>query len=369
MRRFNASATLRLFVHTDGPLTSAELVERTGLSRRTIELIVADLIADGWVREVDPPVTISRAGRPKKFFELVPERGLLLSVEIDDDIASAVISDIRGRVLGRSELRSQPGAPASELLRRAMEAVDGAVSDVGCEESRLRAVVVGISGTVNEDGVLLTSPAGADWEGLDIRRPFAERFPTTVVVENSTNLIALAEQWSGAARDTTTFVLLTPGNRIAAGVVIGGEVYRGFEGAAGELVRIEELALARWSDHPVAMITSPNRELRDRARSLIASAGEGDEAAVASVEEFFYGVARLIGVVGWMLAPPVIVLGGDFRGVEAVALRFVSAALDQVDAPHVEVRVAQHGEDAALIGGISLARDLAEGELFEHSAR
>jgi predicted NBD/HSP70 family sugar kinase len=363
MRKVNSSITLRVFIRAAGALTSAELVAETGLSRRTIELIVADLIAEGWAREIEPPVAISRAGRPKKFFDLVPERALLMSVVIDDDVATAVISDIRGRVLGRTELRST-FVDAAAMGRRAIEAAERAINDAGCDEARIQAVVVGISGTVDHNGVLLTSPVSPSWVGLDIRTLFSNRFSASVVVENSTNLIALAEHWGGAARGVSTFVLLTPGNRVAAGVVIDGEIYRGFEGAAGELVRIEELALVRWSMHPVAMITSPDRELSDKARALIMRAEDGDPEAVAPVEEFFYSVARLIGVVGWMLAPPVIVLGGSFRGIEPTVLRFVTEALARVDAPNVDVRIAQHGEDAALIGGLRLAVDLAETGLF-----
>jgi DNA-binding Lrp family transcriptional regulator len=54
MRKLNRGACLRL-VRERGSTTMAELARASGLSRRTIELIVEELLASGYVREIEPP--------------------------------------------------------------------------------------------------------------------------------------------------------------------------------------------------------------------------------------------------------------------------------------------------------------------------
>jgi predicted NBD/HSP70 family sugar kinase len=219
---------------------------------------------------------------------------------------------------------------------------------------------VGISGTVSEAGIVHTYPVEPSWAGMDVRAPFAERFDVPVAVENDTNLTALAEQMRGAARDTSTFVLLTPGNRISAGVVIDGELYRGFQGAAGELVRLPRFGGHRWHEHPVAMLSSPEPSRRAEARELVRAADAGEPSASALVEEFFASIAEVIATIGWVLAPPVVVLSGAFEGVEDAALRLVTQSLQRIDLPEIDVRVASVTIDAPVFGGIRLAWDVAD---------
>ena len=56
-----------------------------------------------------------------------------------------------------------------------------------------------------------------------------------MVVENETNLAALAEQRLGVARDRDSFVLLWLGAGVGAAVVLDGRLRRGASGGAGEI--------------------------------------------------------------------------------------------------------------------------------------
>jgi predicted NBD/HSP70 family sugar kinase len=364
MRRVNTGATLRALAAAQHPATSAELVDATGLSRRTIELIVADLIADGWVHEVLPVTATKSAGRPKKYYELLADRALVLSVYVDYRVARAWLADVRGEVVSTAEASATAITEPGDLLALGVAVAAEALELSGRDPERLVAAAVGTGGTFSPDGVVLTSPVGEEWVGVDVGAPFADRFGVPVRVENDSNLAALGEHARGAVRDVSTFVLLTPGNRVSAGVVIDGELYRGFQGAAGELIRIPDLGIHSWHEHPVAMISSPEPDLRESARDLIRRASMGEPDAEALVEDFFSSVAHLVAVIAWVLAPPVLVVGGAFQGLEEAGARFVNAALRGVDLPQIDVRIARLDTDAALIGGVQIALAAVEGDLF-----
>src|SRR5207302_6947678 len=56
-----------------------------------------------------------------------------------------------------------------------------------------------------------------------------------VTLENDINLAALGERWQGIARGVDDFVFLSVGTGFGAGLVLGGELHRGYHGFAGEV--------------------------------------------------------------------------------------------------------------------------------------
>src|SRR5207245_778223 len=97
-------------------------------------------------------------------------------------------------------------------------------------------VVMGVPGVVEADTERIE--LATNIPGLE-GRPFAvelrERLGLSVTLDNDINLAALGEQWRGVARGIDDFVFLSIGTGLGAGLVLGGELHRGRNGAAGEL--------------------------------------------------------------------------------------------------------------------------------------
>jgi len=55
-----------------------------------------------------------------------------------------------------------------------------------------------------------------------------------VVLENDANVAALGEQWLGAARGVPNMAVVTLGTGIGGGIVLGGKIWHGMNGMAGE---------------------------------------------------------------------------------------------------------------------------------------
>jgi predicted NBD/HSP70 family sugar kinase len=72
-------------------------------------------------------------------------------------------------------------------------------------------------------------------EGRDFGRELRARLDPPVTLENDINLAALGERWMGVARDIDDFVFISVGTGLGAGLVLGGELHRGHNGAAGAL--------------------------------------------------------------------------------------------------------------------------------------
>jgi glucokinase len=82
---------------------------------------------------------------------------------------------------------------------------------------------------------MLLAPNVPGWDGLDLPARLEEALGTTVVFGNDVNAAALAEARWGALGGTDAGVFVSLGTGIKAGLVIGGRVFTGAHGAAGEI--------------------------------------------------------------------------------------------------------------------------------------
>lgn len=238
---------------------------------------------------------------------------------------------------------------------------------------------VGVAGSgVIEPGSgrVLYSPA-LRWHDVPLGQMLRDRLRTEVYVDNDINMAALGEWQFGAAKGARDMVCVSVGSGIGAGLVLGGHLYEGANGFAGEVGHLT----IDWDGPPCpcgnrgcwesyasgpAMIGRVRHELEQGARSslaefdeltveLIGEAGaEGDalaERAIAETAEYLgAGLSSLVNT----LNPEVLVLGGG-------VIRGVPGLIEQAEASlrrralremcrDLDVRPASFGREAGVIG-------------------
>ncbi|MFI1049527.1 ROK family protein [Streptomyces griseoruber] len=364
VRRVNTSVILRALAVSAGPVTLAELAEQVGLSRRTIELIMDSLVDAGWVSELERVRTSGCAGRPARRYELRADHALLAAVRITTLDVSAVVADVRGRMVGRAyrPLRAyqDPQATLDDAAALVLEALD----DAGGSADRLRAGAIASGGAIDDDGVVRRLVHTTCWEGVHLPEELGRRIRMPWFADNDTNLGALAERWRGVAGDHDNVVWAMLGNRTGLGILIRGEVHRGLDGAAGEIVEAVSLPAGSVEDRPVAGLTSPDPERRRVALSRFDAARAGDATALAEVGEFVENIASILTTLSWTVAPSLIVLGGGLEDAADVLLPRVRETMRGARTPAVMLRATVLGSDAPLVGAVKLALDHMDTELF-----
>jgi predicted NBD/HSP70 family sugar kinase len=363
MRRLNASMTLRVMAEIEGDIRMAQLLARTGLSRRTTELILAELLEDGWVFESAPEPTNWR-GRPARTFRFNPRRWVIAGTRIDAGGVRSIVTDVRGTVIGR-DFRSVPDFhDPQSALAEAAQSVEAAISAAGVERSTVKAVGVAVPGVVSEEGTLVRLMDEDRWTGIAPAALLSELLGVPAFADNDAKLAAIGERWLGAAQGLDTFVWMLAGDRNGAGIVIGGSLHHGFGGSAGEIVHAEAFGLAHLMGHPVGLLTSPVPEAHRSAVAVAQRAWAGDEAALAQVDEFVLPLTGVLATLAWTIAPPVIVLGGGLEDAGPELLARLERGIAAVHAPAIELRYSTLGAEAAVLGGVRLALDQMDGELF-----
>ncbi|MDH6485904.1 ROK family transcriptional regulator [Streptomyces sp. SAI-127] len=364
VRRVNTSVILRALAVSAGPRKLTELAGQTGLSRRTIELILDSLVEAGWVAELDRVPNSGCAGRPARRYELRAEHALLAAVRITTVDVSAVVADVRGHILGRAHRPLRAYKDPSTTLDDAAELVLEALEDAGGSVDRLRAGAIAGGGAIDDEGVVRRLVHTTRWEGVHLPEELGRRVPVPWFADNDTNLGALAERWRGVAADHDNVVWAMLGNRTGLGILIRGAVHRGLDGAAGEIVEARSLPAGSVEDRPVAALTSPLPAQRALALARFEAARNGDAASLAEVDEFVENIASILTTLSWTVAPSLIVLGGGLEDAADVLLPRVRDALRDARTPAVELRATALGQDAPLIGAVKLALDRMDTELF-----
>jgi predicted NBD/HSP70 family sugar kinase len=369
VRRVNTAAVLRALAVSAGPRKLTELAAQTGLSRRTVEIVLDSLVEAGWVAELDRAGITGSAGRPARRYELRAEHALLAAARITTGDVSAVVADVRGRILGRAH-RPLPVYQDPEATLDAVAAlVRAALADAGGSTDRLRAGAVASGGAIDDEGVVRRLVHTTRWQGVHLPDELGRRLPVPWFADNDTNLGALGERWRGVAADHDNVVWAMLGHRTGLGILIRGAVHRGLDGAAGEIIEARSLRVGDVQDRPVAWLTSPLPDQRAVALARFDAARAEDARALAEVDELVEHITSILTTLSWTVAPSLIVLGGGLEDAADVLLPRVRAALRDARAPEVELRATGLGPDAPLVGAVRLALDRMDTELFGPSVR
>jgi predicted NBD/HSP70 family sugar kinase len=217
-------------------LSRAEIARRTGLSRSTVSSLVTELQREGLVIEREEEATPPQSGRPPVLLSLDPNAGAVLGLHFDHPIVRVAVADLEHRILAEARLELDVDHDADTTL----EASAGLVEQVLCESAVDRDHVLGaglaLAGPLDSrTGRVGSATILPGWVGRDIATELSRRIGLPVHVDNDANLGALGELMLGAGRGATEMAYIMLSSGIGAGLILGGRVYRGARGVAGEI--------------------------------------------------------------------------------------------------------------------------------------
>ncbi len=100
----------------------------------------------------------------------------------------------------------------------------------------LAGIGIGVPGFIDiETGIIARSPNLPDWANFPVREEIQRILQTTVILENDANVAAMGEKWLGAGRNFDDMAMYTLGTGVGGGIILGGRIFHGMTGMAGEL--------------------------------------------------------------------------------------------------------------------------------------
>jgi glucokinase len=249
--------------------------------------------------------------------------------------------DERGRLIEKVTLGTKVSLGRDHVINDMCDAIQR-LAEKYRNAAALLGIGIGVPGIIDmQTGLVRESPNLPDWVDYPARAAIEQRLKTRVILENDANVAALGEEWLGAAKDFDDMAMLTLGTGVGGGLVLGGKIWHGMNGMAGEfghttvepeghpcgcgnrgcleqyasataVVRMAKEAIEK--DGASALARAAHADAEFSAKSIYNLAIQGDEDA----RRIFRRVGRCLGIVLSAMVNslnlPIYVIGGGVSG-------------------------------------------------------
>lgn len=362
-----------------GGLTRAEIIERTGLSRTAVATRLDALQGAGLISSGQ---STSARGRPPSHFHFREDQGALLIADAGATGVRTAVTDLGGHIrydhraslditVGPHEWLQSVGALFDELLRSA-----------DLTKEAVRGIGLAVPGPVDfASATVVSPPIMTGWDAYPVRSWFASRFDCPVVVDNDANAMALGEHAREFA-DRDSLVMVKAATGIGAGIIAHGSIYRGADGAAGDIGHIQitprDDAIAT-DEAPVCRCGNVGcleayaggwallRDLRNAGRDVAAIPDvvglivAGDPLAVNLARRAGRFIGRTLSEVVSLLNPSVVVIGGELAAGSDYVIAGIRESVYARSSPlatrTLQIVPARLGDRAGTVGLTSVLTD------------
>ncbi|TDW83589.1 ROK family transcriptional regulator [Kribbella sp. VKM Ac-2566] len=358
-----ADAVLRLLL--DGqPWTRAELIERSGLARSTVTGRIEALLAEGLV--VPSGEAASTGGRPPARFRFNPTARLVLAADVGATHLSVALTDLAGEILHRSTMPLEIAEGPEVVLDAVARAGHALLREARRPPDDLAGTGVGLPGPVEHStGRPNHPPIMPGWDSYDVVGRLSRELPGPVLVDNDVNIMALGEH-ATTYPDVEHLLFVKVATGIGAGVISGGRLHRGAQGAAGDIGHIQapgHTELCRCGNtgclEAIASAAALARTLGvETSQDIVDLVRAGNTPATTAVRQAGREIGTVLAAAVSLLNPSVIVVGGSLSQAGDSLLAGLREAVYARSLPlattHLHVVRSRTGRDAALLGAVTL---------------
>lgn len=382
LKRINTARVLEDVRRRVEPARISEIAASTQLTRPTVAQIVEAFLDRGWVAGHDPSESL---GRPALRVALNPGAFHVVGLDIGTHRIAVEVCDARGATLATGSRRHSLSGPRA-ILGLCADTITAALVDAGLDARTVRATTVGTLGIVEGDKRRVRyARAIEDWAELDLASALAGPGRGEISIENDANLAARAMR--DLPGTPSSFLAVQWGERLGAGLVLDGRVFRGMSSAAGEIgaLRVTD----PWSGQVVGLeqlvgSTRIAAVVRDESKrypwSALARSVDDDDDPTEAVfrlaaedDPLAAGiVGEIVGVVASALTPiclaldldRVFITGGIARAGDPL-VDALGRSLTKLAATPIAVELSPLAENTVVRGAVSNAVDVAWNQIMQ----
>ena len=313
-------------------------------------------------------------GRSAVLYEIRPDAGYVLGLDIGREYLRGALADLTGRVVARSSLRSKTASVSARVVDL-INLADEICGSAGLARADVTQTVIGSPGVYDSRRNAIALAGGlAGLSKPAVLKELRAAFGQQLVLENDADAASLAEREHGHGREVATFAFVWVGTGVGMGLVIDGRLHRGVHGVAGEIAFMpltsgqgadpkdaRRRGMLEAAGSAAAVVRAARRSgMRGplSARRVFEAAAAGDERAAAVVAGEAELVARAVCAIVTVVDPQLVVLGGGIGQAPGFA-DAVSHELRRLAPVMPEVRVSALGTDAVVDGCLASGADLA----------
>ncbi|MFJ3489743.1 ROK family transcriptional regulator [Leifsonia aquatica] len=337
--RDSPGAVFSLFREHVGGLTKSEVVRLTGLSRTAISSRVDALTDRGFLvaQTNDSP---EGRGRPAERFVLNPGRGVFLVADTGATGMRAGLFDAAGTLMDEMYEAFDIASGPEVILARVDARFVELLSRTGVDPARVLGIGIDLPGPVDQTlRRVIRPPIMPGWHNFDIPGYFQRTYDCPVIVEKDTNAMAFGEHRKQYP-EIGELMFVKLGTGVGTGLIVRGDLYRGADGAAGDIGHIPvagdhrtepprcrcgnvgcvEAYAGGWAlARDLSAAGYPASSIND----VITAVRSGNEAARELVRRASQIIGEAVSDIVHMVNPRVVVFGGQLAELDEIVLATV----------------------------------------------
>lgn len=299
-------------------------------------------------------------------------------------ILSALLNK-KNEIIQRVKVPTDSRKGADYLVGSIAKAIKSLIKKTGVNEKKIKALAMGVPGTVNpESGIIAIAP-NLGIENYNIKKELQKYFDIPVLLENDVNMAGLGIKIFEYKNKVNNMLVVFVGTGIGAGLFFNGKMYRGSSFYAGEIGHMKVNDDGSFSTDPkltfenIASRTAIVNKIIERSKTEKCSLGEmissderikskalskaissGDKVVTEEIIKACKTIGTVLGSITTLLNLDTIVLGGGL--IEANEKFMLSKIEDAFKSSVIEsagkivkIKATKLGDDAPIYGGVALA--------------
>jgi glucokinase len=315
----------------------------------------------------------------------------IVGVDLGGTTTKLAFINMVGEMIQKWEIPTDNSNEGQNITRDIAQAIDEKLVDLGQAKDKLIGIGMGAPGPVNYETGEIINVVNLGWKDhYPLKSSLEKAIGLPAAIENDANCAALGEMWKGAGDGAENLVCVTLGTGVGGGVIAGGTIVQGVNGAGGEIGHITSIPFGGAPCNcgktgcleTVASATGIVRiaidelkkgnltgDLMDKftksgsvtAKDVFDSARTDDILACKVVEEVSFHLGLALANIANTLNPKKIVLGGGVSKAGDILLnsvkeQFVKYAFSAVR-DSTDLTLATLGNDAGVIGAAWLIKN------------
>lgn len=279
------------------------------------------------------------------------------------------------------------------IVERIIDTLRSVTESAGVPPASVSTICIAAAGAIDSSkGMVTDSPNLPGWHNIPLKDMIETTTGTRTLIINDASAAALGELYFGAAKGIENMIYFTVSTGIGGGIVLGGKLYSGVSGSAGEIGHttvdingprcscgnvgcLEMLASGKAVAREAQRLVKQGRktvltELAEgeiqniTAQTVATGARKGDPLAlrvIAKAAEYLgVGMVNMVNVFN----PDMIVVGGGLSKMGDTLLdgarKVVSERAFRLPAQAVQIVAGQLGDNAGVLGAAAFVKALDE---------
>jgi glucokinase len=313
----------------------------------------------------------------------------LLGIDLGGTNIQAGVVDQDHRLRARVKTKTKADEGATAVIRRVAAAARDAVGDAGLDIEDIAGLGIGAPGVVDVDRGMVIKAVNLRWDNLPLAKALRHEIDLPVVVDNDVNVAAWGEYVAGAGGEFPDMLGVWVGTGIGGGIILGGQLYRGYYQTAGEIGHVvlhadaplgrrtlENTASRTAVGNTLTQLISSNHQSKIsrivggdlssvRSRVIAKAYDSGDRLTREVVGKAAHDVGVAIANCVTLLSLPCAVVGGGFT--DALGQKWVDLVRKSFESyvfpPQIaccKILMSQLGDDAGIIGAALLCGEVVQ---------